>query len=159
MTVKKRNCPEPLFRSGQLYQKLQIVFKVFAVGGNDFFIPVEGFFRDSSEIFEVKVAAVDIDKAIPFVKAFMSRDQVDCRPWAVSHHLHAVVNRQLHLFDMPLEIFDPVVVTDGAVFFQLVMCAETIFGDNDRQAVTGINLVEGIAEADRVDFPAPFGLE
>ena len=60
---------------------------------------------------------------------------------------------------MPLEVFNPVIIMDGAVLFQLVMCAEAVFGDDDRQTVTGVNLVEGIAEADRVNLPAPLCLE
>ena len=42
---------------------------------------------------------------------------------------------------MLLEVLDPVVVPDGAVLFQLIVGAKTVLGDDDRQAVAGIDLV------------------
>ncbi|MPN56537.1 hypothetical protein SDC9_204227 [bioreactor metagenome] len=45
---------------------------------------------------------------------------------------------------------------DGTVLFQRVAGTEAVFYHHQRQAVTVVNFVQCIAQALRVDLPAPF---
>ena len=58
---------------------------------------------------------------------------------------------------MGAQVVDAVAVMHGAVRFQGILGAQTVLHHHDRDAVTIVDLVEGVAQALGIDLPAPVG--
>ena len=58
---------------------------------------------------------------------------------------------------MSAQIVDAIVVVDAAVFFDFIVRAEAVFDDKQRLLVALIQFTQRIAQADRVNLPAPVG--
>ena len=58
---------------------------------------------------------------------------------------------------MAAQVGDTVRVVDGAVLLDLIVGAHTVLDHHQRDLVASINLVEGDAQAQRIDLPAPVG--
>ena len=84
--------------------------------GNYILVPVEAIFRIALHIFQICFCAVDIDKTISFFIALMRADQVNKRPRTVSNQLYSILNRKSSLLEVALQIIDPVIIMDGAIF-------------------------------------------
>ena len=83
--------------------------------------------------------------------------QVDGAPPGVGDQVNAVGDGLAHGLDVALQIGDAVRIVDGAVLFDLVVGAHAVLDHHQRNLVTGVNLVEGDAQAQRVDLPTPVG--
>ena len=57
---------------------------------------------------------------------------------------------------MLLQIVDAVGIMDGFIFFQLIESPQTVFNDQQRDLITGIELVQRETKTIRIDLPAPF---
>ena len=83
--------------------------------------------------------------------------QVDGAPPGVGDQVDAVGDGLAHGLDVALQIGDAVRIVDGAVLLDLVVGAHAVLDHHQRNLVTGVNLVEGDAQAQRVDLPTPVG--
>ena len=83
--------------------------------------------------------------------------QVDGAPPGVGNQVDAVGDGLAHGLDVTLQIGDAVRVVNGAVLLDLVVGAHTVLDHHQRNLVAGVNLVEGDAQTQRIDLPAPVG--
>ena len=136
---------------------LSVVGEVFAVCRDDLLVPVEALFAAAGQGAAAVVVLVHIDEAVALVHlAGGGRDQVDAAPGGVAHQVDAVLfHRLFHLGDVLLEVGDAVVVLDAAVGFHLVVGAQAVFDDEEGLGVVVGHPVQGVAQAHRVDLPAP----
>ena len=136
--------------------------QIFAVGGNDLFIPVEAVLPAAGQRALAFVVLVHIDEAVPLLHlAGGSTDQVDGAPGGVAQQGQAVlVDGLFHLLNVGPQVVDAVGVVDGTICFHLVHRTQTVLHDEERFLVAVIQAVHGDAQAHRVDGPAPIaGLE
>ena len=84
----------------------------------------------------------------------MRADQIKGRPWAVADDLHPVLDGALHLRDVRLQVFDPIIVRYRSVRIQRVAVSQTVFCDQQRQAIAFIYRAQRCAEPNGVYFPA-----
>ena len=83
--------------------------------------------------------------------------QVDGTPPGVGDQVDAVGNGLAHGLDVALQVGDAVRVVDGTVLLDLIVGAHAVLDHHQRNLVAGVNLVEGDAQAQRIDLPAPIG--
>ena len=105
------------------------------------------------------VAEVDVDEAVALAHfSGGGRDQVDGSPGGVAPEFNAVQSdRVAHRFNVVAQVLDAVVVDDLAGGRWSVMGAESVLHDEERDAVAVVEVVQGKAQAQRVDDPAPVG--
>ena len=100
---------------------------------------------------------VHVDKAVAFaVLTGGEGHAVDAAPRGVAHQIHAIIRHRFdHLFHVGTQVVDTIVIVDAAVLFHFVIRAKSVFDDKQRLLVTFIQLAQGVAQAHRVDLPAP----
>ena len=104
------------------------------------------------------VVLVDVNEAIAFAHLAGARGhQVDRAPPGVADEIDAVVDGLAHGVHVLLQVLDAVVVVDLAVRRDLVLGAHAVLHDHQRNLVAIVDLVQGEAQARRVDLPAPVG--
>ena len=59
---------------------------------------------------------------------------------------------------MLAQVVDTVVVVDGTVLFDNILGAQTVLNHKQRLLITVVQVVEGDAEAQRIDGPTPLAL-
>ena len=83
-------------------------------------------------------------------------DQVDAGPHRVAHQVNTFLHGFLHGNNVAFHVVHTIRVVDGAVCFQRVLCAQTVFNHEQRQLIAVVQFMQGTLEAHRVDLPAPF---
>ena len=85
------------------------------------------------------------------------RNQVDGAPPGIGDQVDAVGNGLAHGLDVAAQVGDTIRIVDGAVLLDLIVGAHAVLDHHQRNLVAGVNLVEGDAQAQRIDLPAPVG--
>ena len=102
---------------------------------------------------------IDIDESVSLgVLACTCGHKVDRTPCRVADQVDAVFDSFFHGLDMLSEVGDPVLIVDGAILLDLIECAEAVLDDHERSfRVTVLKEIQCVAEAVRIDLPAPVG--
>ena len=105
------------------------------------------------------VVLVDVDEAVAFLHlAGAGGDEVDGARGAVADEVDAVfIDGFFHLLDVGAQVGDARVVLHHTVFVWRLMQADSVLDDHQGHFVALLEDVQGIAEADGVDGPAPVG--
>ena len=132
---------------------------IFAVGGNDFLIPVEGFFAGAFQCAVAFVVLVHIDETVAFFHfAGSGRDEVNGAPRAVTPEVYAIfINGFFHLLDVGAEVVDTGIVLNFTGLRYRFMKADAVFHNHHRQFIALLQDIEHIAQSLRVNGPAPVG--
>ena len=85
------------------------------------------------------------------------RNQVDGAPPGIGDQVDAVGNGLAHGLDVAAQVGDTIRIVDGAVLLDLIVGAHAVLDHHQRNLVAGVNLVEGDAQTQRIDLPAPVG--
>ena len=119
-----------LFGIGQIV----LLVQVFAVGGDDFLIPVEGILTGTLVCSVSFIVCVNVDESVTLAHGYQGTGyQIDTAPRGIADDIHAVFNGLGDCFDMAAEIGDPVIVVDLSFLIRLLKGSESVFNDVDRQ--------------------------
>ena len=129
-----------------------------AVCLNDPLIPVKAIFTLAAQVAGAIIELVDVDETVTLCHlAGGGGDQINAAPRGIAHQIHAVLDRLSHLLDVPAQIVNAIAVVDLAVLALHIVSTQTVLHHHHRQVVTVVDFVEGIAQTNGVDLPAPVG--
>ena len=122
-------------------------------------VPAEGLLAAALVRAVAFIVAVHVDQAVALLHlAGGEAHHVDAAPDRVAHDGHAVqVDGLLDLGDVALEVFDARVVGDVAVLVGRLVHAHAVLDDEQRLVPALVHLAQRVAQADRIDLPAPVG--
>lgn len=126
-----------LFNCTGIFVSVEKSAQVFAIGGNDLFVPVERIFSVAVIGAVAFVVGIDVDETVALGHLRIAHaHKIDAAPRRVAHHRHTVPDGIPNGFDVLTEIVNAIGIVYSAVRFQLVMCTETVLNDEQRFLIT-----------------------
>ena len=138
------------------------VLRAHPVVADDLLVRVEAVLADALVGAGAVIVLVHVDEAVAL--AHLSRtggNEVDRAPPGVADEVDAVVDGLSHGLHVLLQVVDTVLVVDARravrVANHLVARAHAVLHHHQRNLIAVVDLVQGVAQALRVDLPAPVG--
>ena len=104
-----------------------VLGEIFAVGGDDLLVPVEGILAAAGITAGAVIISVDIDEAIALAHLTgRSGNQIDRTPGRVAQQINTVFHSLFHRFNVAAEVVDAIVIVNGTIFLDLVIGTKTI---------------------------------